>query len=672
MKKLYFRIFSFVLSAPFFFIMFSCKSLPYIEKEFLENEGAPVPLESRPESDNVNGKFPKKIYIKTLTQTFGKEYEFLLDDGKIWYKKIGTGDIGTDNPAADNPAADNSRVAIDNRENKNNGWQLYLGTGLPFSPKNKFPPVKEIVEIASDADCLYAFSDEGKLYRSYLKQITSYPPFEWVDYFGWPKKIQLYQNSSVADKISWSVGSSRKDVEYYEDACENKHNYGPLGVESITFLVAGGKALRYSDPACPSDFSHSFSFPKDENFVATNISESASTIFLIDENGTMYTRLVDYNTVGSDPMLYEYTYEPYTSDFDGSEEESNVTPWFLPNESWKKQPSVKNAKSLTKYITIIQTGKGNNERELRVAGVNQNGKVGYFYKKINETEWNFCEAPLIFADMNSADASKQDGGYKLDSSVDGDFKKADSENSLGKSQTKFEVLTERQTGFKGNLWKNGEKLEKVSCAIDKFDFSEGPVLLYVSSENFSEQLQIYYSEVWTQFFRLMPGTSYEPLRYFGTLKNDFDQNDSLLDNDSLRDFSQLMQIHNFYIQACLSYVSVQFDLNDDKYEFYLTTDGNMYYSPKADRNLRFFLENSEKIDKHSLKIAKKKARKSSNMKTGIKFAKFTAKTLFLDKTVDKIGIIVQYSDEISSKNAEFYQNQYELIKFVLKSSRPRK
>ena len=296
-------------------LLFSCRSVPYLERDFLENEGAPVALPDRPESDNVNGKFPEKIWIKTLTQTFGNEYEFLLDDGKIWYKKIS-----------------DSRLAEDVAP----GWQLYLGTGLPFSSKKKFAPVERVVEICADADCLYAFSSEGKLYRTYLKKITSYPPFEWVEYFGWPKKVQLYQNSSVASKLGWAVGSSRKDVEYYEDACGNRHNYGPLGVESITFLVDDGKALRYSDPACPSDFSHSFSFPDDENFRAVNISESASTIFLVADDGTMYTRLVDYNTVGSDPMLYAYTYEPYTSNFDGSEKKSNVSPWFLPNEPWKK------------------------------------------------------------------------------------------------------------------------------------------------------------------------------------------------------------------------------------------------------------------------------------------------------------------------------------------------
>ena len=38
----------------------------------------------------------------------------------------------------------------------------------------------------------------------------------------------------------------------------------------------------------------------------------------------------------------------------------------------------------TKIITIITTGKGNSGRELRVAGIDEKGNTGYYYKKIFE------------------------------------------------------------------------------------------------------------------------------------------------------------------------------------------------------------------------------------------------------------------------------------------------
>ena len=188
----------------------SCTTLSVSSKAFLEHEGQPISLKDAKKSLNINGDFPDTVYLKTQTQTFGFEYEFILVDGRIYFKKRGT----------------------DKTE-----WKLYLETGLPFSKKNKFESVNRVAEIAADADCLYAFSSDGKLYRSYLKEITSYPPFEWVDYFGWPKKIQLYQTDLLKNKIVWTVGSSRLDVEYYTDINGNEHNYGPLGVESIIFYA---------------------------------------------------------------------------------------------------------------------------------------------------------------------------------------------------------------------------------------------------------------------------------------------------------------------------------------------------------------------------------------------------------------------------------------------------
>ena len=36
--------------------------------------------------NNVNGQLPDKVYIKTATQTFNKDYQFCLAEGRIFYK----------------------------------------------------------------------------------------------------------------------------------------------------------------------------------------------------------------------------------------------------------------------------------------------------------------------------------------------------------------------------------------------------------------------------------------------------------------------------------------------------------------------------------------------------------------------------------------------------------
>ena len=61
----------------------------------------------------------------------------------------------------------------------------------------------------------------------------------------------------------------------------------------------------------------------------------------------------------------------------------------LPLPGWKKQPPIDG--DITEKITIILTGNGPGERELRVEGRDLSGRYGYFHKKINSSKWKFRE-----------------------------------------------------------------------------------------------------------------------------------------------------------------------------------------------------------------------------------------------------------------------------------------
>lgn len=615
MKKLFFQIFliSFLLSD---FIFSSCSSLPTYADSFLRTEGSPIFLEEQNSCENINGFFPDSIFIKTQTQTFSFEYDFLLNGGKIYYKK---------------------------RDESSEQWKLFQKTGLPFSLKNEFESPKKIVEIAADAEVLYAFSEEGKLFRVYTKKITHYKPFEWIDYFGWPKKLPLYQNSSVKNKKNWTIGSSRKDVLFYEDALGNQHNYGPLGVETITFLCEDGKTLRYCDPACPSDFSHTFKNPENGNFIAENLQASASTFFIISKTGKMYTRLVDYNTVGSNPMLYDYSYNEIHSDLKGSDANSNTTVWFLPNEDWKIQPELPFGSKGTKFITIIQTGSGNYERELRIAALSPDEKTGFYHKKINDLEWQFTKADLILP--KSSFFTKEEN-QKTDN-----FQK-----------------------YSGNLWKNGEKIENSDCKIDDFHFSEGPFTLNFYNSDF--KVNFYFSEIWTLFLRLKPGFEEEPIKYFGTA--DFSEKN--LENCKNTEIKLLFKnsnkkIHNFYIEAFWSYLKITFSDEKNLWEIYLTKDGNIKECPEIDRifiqkniqiaeriqNQKKFYKTEDDFFKTENKINKDKKVKSSQLNVLIHTKKGN-RSKFVEFFSKKAAIFLQYSGEICKINKNFYKENYDLSK----------
>lgn len=618
-KNIYKIAFTFITVISIFYEFTACSSIPKYSEYFLQNEGAPLSLEDSPASNNINGDFPDAIYIKTQTQTFSFDYEYLIKDGHIYYKKRGT---------------------------DKSSWELMLGTGLPFSKNNKFPSARRVVEIAADADVLYAFSSKGQLYRCYTKQITSYAPFEWVDYFGWPIKLPLYQNESVKNKKAWAVGSSRLDVEYYEDIYGNQHNYGPLGVETIPFLSEDGQTIYYSDPACPSDFSHTFRVP--DNVVLENISESASTFFAITKDGKMFTRLVDFNTVGSDPMLYEYSYEEIHSEISGSDKKSNTTIWALPNEPWKIEADLPEGARATTYVTIIQTGKGNSSRELRVAAVSPQGQTGFYYKNIDDDSWNFMEAPLTlpeksFTTQNSSEA------------------------------------TDKFQKYSGGLWVNGNKIDNIKCQIEDFHFSEGPCTLNINDE-FS--VQFYYSEVWTLFLRLKPGFEDESIRYFGTAIFDEKKLSQNPINPVIKKIfeNRNKKIHDFLIEAFDSYLRISLEADNNLYEFYMTKSGEITVNPHIDisviqktdilenrlKKQRSFYWENEDLYKAEKKISKNKKKYTRNLRAAIGTKK-GKKHPIIEVTSKKNAIILQYSGEICRINKNYYKENYKLERKYIKA-----
>ena len=383
MKRLCFSL------AAFSFLLVGCASRPnaflpqkqanaYEEAINHFNYPDDVQLADCTARENINGAAPEAVHIKTLTQTFCKGWSFRLQDGKIWAKKDSEKD-----------------------------WSLFLKTGLPFSKAKTqllgsdcFESPERISEIAADGDSLYAFDNRGRLYKVFTENATAEGRFNWVSGYGWPVKKQLVQNALVQNKRGWAMGTRRKDVLWYEDIFGHPHHYGTMGLETIYFLTEDGNELRFTDSGLPVDLAKTIQLPEDGAFIARNIACSASTLFLIGDDGTLYTRLIDFDTMGCDPMFFKYTYVEQEQKHDGRNYLSNYDPWGLPAEPWKAEPTIPltgNAR-LSRFITIFQNGQGNASRELRVAGTNSDGQTGYYYKALNDKIWSFETCPLQIAD----------------------------------------------------------------------------------------------------------------------------------------------------------------------------------------------------------------------------------------------------------------------------------
>lgn len=443
-----------------------------------------VPLDMLDASYNVNGFLPQQVYIKTLTQTFCRDYQFCLVDGLIYYKLM--------------PNAQYSNPGRDETE-----WQLLCGTGLPFPAKSgAFPVPEEIVEITADADALVAFDSEGGMYQLFTNTNAPGKPFQWIYDFGFPERVHLVQNQLVKNKRAWAMGTRRQDVLWHEDIFGNPHHYGTMGIETLYFLTEDGQQIRFTDSGLPADFSRSIQGPESGTFIAENLSVSASTMFVINKAGTMYTRLADFDTLGCDPMFFKYTYEKLPQKYDGTQYLSNYSPWGLPSEPWLQQPEIplKGQARLTKHITILQNGRGNASRELRVAGTNEFGQTGYYSKSIFQDEgedWSFVEAPLYLDEATFLPVTATGVPPEVLESLSG--------------PSQF-------LQFTGSVWQEGRHIPEITCSIDDFIMSEGSCTMKVSYKDEAKEITLHPVEMWSFMFRNNPGFDGTPKNFFITFE----------------------------------------------------------------------------------------------------------------------------------------------------------
>jgi hypothetical protein len=421
--------------------------------------------------EDINGVFPEAVYIKTRTQTFNAYHYYLIKDGLIWYKSID----GVKGPSE---------------------WTLFEKTGLPHNKwKWDFSKPKRIVNISADADELVALSEEGGFYRFCLDRILARETDVWLDRQGWPVEEQLFLDGRTVKNTAWALGKRNNQVLYYEDPFGNQHHNGTMEISTTYILLEDGQEISYADTGLPCDFSRNYLGPERGAFKAISLSASASTMFVINEAGEMYTRIADFDIVGADPMFFKYTYIPYKSDLPGSNYFSNFTEWGLPSEDWRPQPRIplRGEAAFSRFITILQNGQGNGARELRVAGLNEEGSTGYWTKAIFDSEWEFKAAPLYFP----PDALLRNQGET------------------------GERLQSPDTRLRGYRWNGNEREAELVYEIANFNILEGSCELKIIRGDEICRLTLHPVELWTYQKRdYLPGRKGPPKMFFVTLDID--------------------------------------------------------------------------------------------------------------------------------------------------------
>jgi hypothetical protein len=442
-----------------------------------------------PAEEDINGLFPDAVSIKTRTQTFNAYHYYLINDGFIWYKSIDK----TQEPSA---------------------WTLFEKTGLPHNPRKwGFSKPKKIVNLSADADELVALSEDGGFYRYCFDKNIAHKSKVWLDRQGWPQKEQLFLDERTAKNSAWALGKRNAQVLYYEDPFGNQHHNGTQEIATTYVLLQDGQEICYADTGLPSDFSRNYIGPERGAFKAMALSASASTMFVINDAGEMYTRIADFDIIGADPMFFKYTYSPYTSDLPGTNYFSNLTEWGLPAEDWRPQPRLplSGKAAFSRFITILQNGQGNAARELRVAGRDANGNTGYWTKGIFESHWAFKTVPLYFP-VGSLVQNPAEKGERL------------------------QTLDTRLQGYR---WDGGEREAETTYELTNFNILEGSCEFKVSRRGETCTLTLHPVELWTYQKRdFMPGRNGPPKLFFGTL----DRTENALEGLS-EAFTEYLQEH---------------------------------------------------------------------------------------------------------------------------------
>lgn len=417
------------------------------------------------------------VFIKTQTQTFNSRHYYLLQDGRIWIKP--------------------------NRETtgKDEPWRLMGCEGLPCQPDNAdFVVPDAIREISADADELTALDNKDMFYVRTSAGEGFFSKDEWVMKHGFPKATMTLPEN-LKSRRGIVMGRRHSDVLWHEDQDNNVHHYGTMGTSSLYVLAPEGYEIWYTDNGLPADFSNQLCGPERGTVVAENLQASAGTLFVINQAGDMYTYMDDFDLNGGTSMFIDYTYQPqpFRADDKGSDYATHLTPWRLPGLDWQKHaaPPLSGQARLSTEITILQNGHGNAARELRVAGKNQQGEIGYWFKAIFEDKWSFKKAPLTI-----------EGSHWIDPSA------------------KAKRVPSQNVSYEG-VMTSPDKKQTYALELLDFNLQCSPASLRLTADDFAIEFKLHTIDAWINLKRRDPGRDGTPRVMLGTLEVEPEQAEKL-------------------------------------------------------------------------------------------------------------------------------------------------
>lgn len=328
-----------------------------------EEEPPPVPDRAGSPTDKgpgAKGKnptvkgLPARVDVRSSTQSSNRNYYFAVKGGSLYVK----------------PNYE--------RTGKKGSWQRVPAPDCLDG---------DIQTIDADDDELIAINSARQIFG--MDQALSIPSrFNWTSRWGFP--FWAGDGFTVpGDALAWAwTVISPRESGYWIDPAGNRHEVGEGKVSHILSLRKERNRITMNDPWLPRDRSYEICTPRRGTFKVRNIAASGSVVFVIGNNGDMYTRLWDFDIAGLDKTFFQYSYE---------DQRGLANPAIqLPGDHWVQQPKIRGR--ITDRISITTVGRGTDHRTLRVEGRNAKGVPGFWQKDLytlnrGSSGWKFVKTP---------------------------------------------------------------------------------------------------------------------------------------------------------------------------------------------------------------------------------------------------------------------------------------
>lgn len=295
------------------------------------------------------------VHTKSATAAFTAGHELRLVDGRIYWRPRSATASALEPWALlppDGVPAPRWRLAA---AKKKLGLRGTVKDGI-------FDASARLIAIAADGDDLIAVDETRRVYHTSLSAI------EWRDRFG-----AGTARAPLKIPVGATVAMSRR-VHPYADIDGNLHPTSE-GVATVYALAADGSRLLFADRRQPARFDGEMCLPERGAYRARSLSASASTVAVLDDAGRVFTRLADFDTLGSDASAYYSWRRERRSGARGSVRS-------LPPEPWRAQPPLPGR--FVPEVTVLQVGRDHAARELRVTA-----DGGFWAKPLLGDAWRF-------------------------------------------------------------------------------------------------------------------------------------------------------------------------------------------------------------------------------------------------------------------------------------------